>query len=680
MIEKIKKNINTNNWEKKIVVLAVLIAIFVIFLIRVRQLYIIPVLQREPDLAIKTEGTDVESLNNNKISQTFKATYDGISAINLMFVKENAINNKNYTINVALYEGQELIQNWNVQEDKLYLGEWTKFSLDKELVGVADKIYRIEIDVTGNCNIAMYVTNSDSYLEGTYMKNDVEYNKDLVIGIAGSGYKFLNLASWIIGMLFICFLTVVSGYIIFAKKIKIEKVFLISSIGLGIIYGILLPPFSTPDESAHFTASVHLAKKIEGNYKQGKVEQEPIVNDNNFNRTVDINVYKKVYNAMNCSSREFLSFYENQYDYVGKNKILSLEQMMSTLGILVSKVFRLNYIYTVYLARFLNLIFYSILGYFAIKIMPFGKIILMFTATLPMMMELACSVSYDVWIDSCLFLYVAYVFYLSYKKTEITMKDIILAVLLVILGSKQKPVYFPMILLLFMIPKKIIITNDLLLKLQNSKIYQAVVTFVKKYKKIFIIGGMTISCIGVLAYYIYCKDMDSQNALLPENCYGIHHIVANPFQTIEHLTNTIIVKADSYLNTMVGQSLGCFNVTVEHIYIYIFLLLLFISAFLEQKKFNIRKKDKFIISIVVISVMVFVIIAMYAYSTLTIYDWVEGVQGRYFIAIVPLVILLLKNIPLKVTKNIDKHLTLSWLCVHYFVVLNIISYCIRVGL
>ena len=110
-----------------------------------------------------------------------------------------------------------------------------------------------------------------------------------------------------------------------------------------------------------------------------------------------------------------------------------------------------------YLGRLSNFIFYIILIYFSLKILPFKKFGALFILLVPMAIQQNSSLSADVMINSCSFLFISYILYLKYsdkspKKLEVKHKLLLFSLALII--SLSKIVYFPICLLLFLIPKE----------------------------------------------------------------------------------------------------------------------------------------------------------------------------------------------------------------------------------
>ena len=87
-------------------------------------------------------------------------------------------------------------------------------------------------------------------------------------------------------------------------------------------------------------------------------------------------------------------------------------------GTIIARLLHFGWIPLIMMGRLFNLIFFIILIYWAIKIIPIGKMVIFSIALLPMSMELASSFSYDSVIISLCVFFTAYVFYLAYEKNK----------------------------------------------------------------------------------------------------------------------------------------------------------------------------------------------------------------------------------------------------------------------
>lgn len=109
-----------------------------------------------------------------------------------------------------------------------------------------------------------------------------------------------------------------------------------------------------------------------------------------------------------------------------------------------------------YAGKLGNLLVYALLIYLAIRRLSSGKLILAVVALLPTNIFLAASYTYDIWLTGFSMFGIAYIAGVIQDKAkgiQIKIKDIIIILASLTIGFAPKAVYFPLLLLVFLIPK-----------------------------------------------------------------------------------------------------------------------------------------------------------------------------------------------------------------------------------
>lgn len=127
----------------------------------------------------------------------------------------------------------------------------------------------------------------------------------------------------------------------------------------------------------------------------------------------------------------------------------------SAIGLWVGRALHLPYSLVFDVGRWMNLLAYCLVSFFAIKIIPARKILLCAVALLPTNLFLAANYSYDPWLISFLFLAVALIVReLSTPDVKLTTRSWVAILLVFFVGLGPKAIYFPLIGLLFLFPKE----------------------------------------------------------------------------------------------------------------------------------------------------------------------------------------------------------------------------------
>lgn len=667
VLKKMRKSINIKNWEKKIVFICIVFSVLIFFFIRTYENYVKDYSIKEPEMEeeYSSDDSSIYQLNEKNIVQTIRGTYNGLSAISIKFsLKE--LDGRTEWVHIYLKNGnKEVIQSWDVSTNQMNDGAWNKFTLDNEINDSADKTYYLELQGESGNRVGVYISNGDIYSKGECVASPLSSNVDLIFATYGSSYSFLSDAFYLLTFFGIFVAVAVIIYVLFALKVKLEMVFLSLCIGLGIIYMFVFPPFSAPDESAHFVASFHLAEEMMGVDevpKEQQLEQDVYDNDGIFNRTVNLKTYRKLYNGLQSSSMEYVDYYRSQYDYVGDGKILKLGHYTQAVGIILARKMSLGYIQTVYLARLINLLVYATLVFFAIRIMPKFRVFMMLVALLPISIELAASISYDGWINSFAFLFIAYCMRLIYVKEKINIWNTVFLTLLLILCAQRKFIYYPLGILAFLIPKQKI----------KDKTKHKVLIVVLAVLLIFVSGNV----LGIGKNNDVSEDVieevDNDNGK-----YTLREILIDPVNSINMFGNTVRLQTGTYIDNIVGTPLGSLNIGVNRTIIYMIFTVLLL-ALLNQKNdsITINKRQYLILSIATVIPCLLALLAMFASWTPRNYNYIFGVQGRYFLPTLPLLAVLLKDVPIKVTKNINNKLIVTFIFLHVWLLMDVFQSCI----
>lgn len=397
------------------------------------------------------------------------------------------------------------------------------------------------------------------------------------------------------------------------SNIKVEQFFLLLAIPIGLCYLTFMVPTEVADEIVHYASAY--------NYSQGNLRYtknyteipEIIINNNRGNN------YQELISLLRTPKNSaFQVMTISGYNVVG--------YLPAVLGISVCNLLNLPYFIGFCLARLLTFICVLVLGYFSIKLLPIGKMLLCVYFLNPMFIHQAISISLDAMLNSyCIFL-ISYILYLSHKKDAITKWNKMLLIILMLFISVLKYVYIPLFLLALVLLFK-----------KNMK----------KSDKILISGLILFSgIISVLIYYLHSLvplEIISDYALTNDiSVTGqIKYLISNPLAVISVLKNTFTNMGLYYFESAFGVYLGWLDLIINRIYIYMYIILLFISPFLIKENENYTRLEKILLLVCFIIIVLLIIFGLYLTWSNVGATVAAGVQGRYFIPIMILFLLLL---------------------------------------
>lgn len=447
-----------------------------------------------------------------------------------------------------------------------------------------------------------------------------------VKGILGIREYYLNNNKLIFFIVITLAITVyvifISIYLRYRKNIKVENIFLITIPVICIFYIICMPTFKNHDEIYHWyrayeVSTGKLMEEIDGDTLGTILPQS--ISDVTTDDWQSI-TYAKVRDSLNVE----LDKENTALLYSETSAVYSFVQYIpQAIGIFITRIFTDKVLLLAYGGRIINMVFSIILIYFAIKKIPFGKKILLLLSFIPIAIEGFSSLSPDAMTISMAFFYIAYILSLAFSKENhsIDGKKIAILTVLSVIIAMCKIVYLPLILLLFIIPKE---------KFKNEK----------KIKNIIFIGAIAVvlNLIWLMVAGIYLSHFREGDSSIQ-----VISILTNPIKYLQNCLYTVNLNGQDYIYSMFGGELGWGElVQLNSIVPYILCFILIWITITDQTiKDKFKLYQKVWITIAAIAVVGLIFTSLYVQWTTIGSDSVLGIQGRYFIPILPLVALLI---------------------------------------
>jgi len=492
------------------------------------------------------------------------------------------------------------------------------------------------------------------------------------IGIT-SDYPAVTGMAIVMLILSVVAMVVILGYVLKAKEFKLHRMFLMSGLLLGCLYLFILPPLSAPDEWVHYVTAYKLSNEllgVESVNDEGYVivqEEEMLAGDGAF---PDAGQYQ--YFWSNFLGRETGDSMVSSKKY--PNGTYAIPYIPQALGITAARVLGLNYATRIIFGRICNLVWSVLAISLAIKWIPFGKKILFGVAMLPMTLHELASNSYDAWIIGFSLMFIAYCMKLGYEKEKIENRDIVILAVLIGLLAPCKVVYTTLIGLCLLIPKE---------KFGTRKRWFAAAGIV--------LGGVVlIVLLANLRAFGFFMSEDSGYIIggAGEPVYTISYFLEHPLEYPKIIWDTLMVGdmvyPKNYLQDMLGRVLGWLdqNLKMPQMYYQVLVFLVlghFISADGEAKVF--RKGNKLWMALLSAATVVLVMTSMLLSHTPLTSPHIQGVQGRYFLPILPVVALVaFKDTGLVLKKDHQKVLSSTYAVFHLFLLLQLFGQVITVHL
>ncbi len=428
----------------------------------------------------------------------------------------------------------------------------------------------------------------------------------------------------------ICFAILLINIIYNFKKAnkKIENIFLNIAIPIGILFMFLMIPGHVPDETTHCIKAYDVS--------MGHIFT-PI--DESGNSEISVPKGLAEYNHTNLRNyQDLVNLAKVKTNYNDTEKIVSTAQgnffimyIFSAIGFLVARIFNIGIIYGIILGRMFNFIFFLIIGYLAIKKIPFGKIVFASYMIMPMNMQQVTSISADAFINTILLYYVAYSIYMIFKKEKLIKKEIAIYIVLTAIAGIVKMVYILIAGVGFLIVKRKDMTN-------KNKILTITLTIV--IGGIFTIGTLIFSTRYTSTTEATIKYKEEFNV---DSGKQINEMIHNPKHTIKAFINDWYDMGKHYIYMSIGSELGWLEIKPSETVITLYLIVLIIAVMSEKNENEFTWKNKIWLVLITTGVIILVEIAMYTGFTPIGAEFIGGIQGRYYIPVYILLLLCLSK-------------------------------------
>lgn len=420
------------------------------------------------------------------------------------------------------------------------------------------------------------------------------------------------------------------------EKVKLEKLYLLIAIPIGIIMCLNTPMGRIPDEDDHAKKAMAIAQ---GNFFSVADEDGNAIDMINskvnelVSRTTE--TYEESWEKMNLAETEE----KVKMKYNTMALYAPICHTPQAVGILIARIFGIGITGQCYAGRLFNFAVALTLIYNAIRLMPFKKYLLMYILLLPVAFNVLPTLSSDALTIAMSSFYIAYILHLKYNDDikELSKKTKVGLVISTIVISLCKIVYVPLCLLLFLIPKE---------KFGSLK-----------KKNIFAITTIIVAAILNLIWLAYCSRFLIEFNGGVNSKEQVMFILTHPIQYMIILFRTINFHFNIYYAGLSGDALGTYCVKASEIFIYsaiVITSMLFFTNKEDKNRVKIDVPTRLICSIVFVGIVVLIYTSLYVQWTPLKSTFINGVQARYFLPILFLVAIIIDNDKIIIKENINR--------------------------
>lgn len=417
------------------------------------------------------------------------------------------------------------------------------------------------------------------------------------------------------------------------------RAFCVALVALGTLYLVFFPPRTIPDENIHYAASYSFANFLDPTMGQHEVRVEdaefigdPVQYNQEF--TSDYWEWRKGGFPVFATHTGTVQDAEFAHD-VDLGTDTPQLKLFSTIGILLSRLLNLSGILTFYVGRLFNLVPCVVLILLAVRLMPLGKNVLMTIALLPMTLHLLGSYSYDSMILALSFVLVALLLRSMLGEGRLSRRHGLACVAVAVLLAPCKIVYVVLSLLALAVPASRFGSR------QEERVWKGLMLALP----LLAIVAMRAGKLLVMAGLSGGQNMAARRSST-ESLYTLGDILAQPLAPVGMLVRTLFKHGDFYISSMVGGSLAWFQANIAAYQFQVFFLvgLLCVACLSAQDDPIVlgRRPRAAVLATFGLGVLA-VFFSMILIWTVAGADIIQGVQGRYFIPLLPLLLVGLRG-------------------------------------
>lgn len=582
--------------------------------------------------------------------QTFTASRDTITGFDFYVTTFQRRNDSTFRVSMGEEGTDTPLQTWDILSTGVLDRQFLDFYLTEPVTNASGKEFYVEItslDGTSEDAIGIFTADSNAYSDGILYENGQKTDTDLCFRVYGEPAKLVLKIFYLF-----CAALLITVFVLFVflylRPLRLECLFLVFAVFLGGIYLLLFPPLTAPDDYRHFETAYYVSSRMLG--QEGT--------DEHGNVLVREDDYRAFYELQTANLQNLTATWDDLFSMDHSEKMVSaghppLEAplycyWLSGAGIALARLLGLGKVLMYFLGKGLIYLGYLAAGYLTIRLMPFARNLMFLIYLLPISLQQATSFSYDTTVNALAFLLTAYCLHLAFAVKKLKPGHWIVLVILAAVLAPCKVVYVLISLCCLLIPRK--------KASQNRQYYLGIAgTF----------AASLISLVLFQAGKIHSVVSDSHEVALGGTNYTLDYFLHAPAKLIGMYVRTFQEYGDFYFTSMLGGRLGRLDIDIPWMLILLFAVLLLLSVVPHTREY-------LFLSAWGKLWLVLICAGVISASMLGImFDWtpessmvIEGVQGRYFLPVLPLLLLLTRNRTLVLRKDITRGMLFTFAVLH----------------
>ena len=500
--------------------------------------------------------------------------------------------------------------------------------------------------------VAAWATKDDAVPDASLTLNGEEQTGDLVfqrILSTPSRYAYVTVVY--------CLMMAVmaAGLVMLTRSgMKPEKRVLILVIAVGILYMLVMTPLSIPDEQVHYQASYRLSSVMM--FQSDRM-------DYGEKAYFDYSGLGGHYNMGSAYDRIAEEIASPKAAITGEKHLVQrldypLMYAPQALGITIGRIFGANFVILFWLGRLTNLLFYAGCVYLAIRAARRFGTLLSLVSLMPMALHQAASYSYDAFINGLALLLIALILRAADRKDRMDTREYLELLAVSMLMAPAKAVYTPILILLLFIPAQ---------RFRSRK---------WKLLMIFYLWAAALAAVAVFQLAGIRNAITSGGGKTNwegNTNYTLAYLFSHPGETVRLFINTLRANLSEWPYQAVGNRLSGLSMEVTGWKITVYMVLLILAgqtAVGNETQITGPERTAFFgVSVVTVFLVMLTMLLNWTSQNDTI---IQGIQGRYFIPLMPFLFMCLNNRMIRLNINPERILLACALAVHLAVLSGVL--------
>ena len=543
------------------------------------------------------------------------------------FKQEIKVNNLNYIDKIGIMYGTYKRKNNSTYKFTLYKDNNILYSEKfnaKDIKDVKYKYYnigKIKIDQNSNYYFQIDPIKVDKFNAITILKSKSELAYSISI-------KSIFYNQVLIFAIVLFVLTLIIIYMINKNIFNINNNFIRVIFCIMLCAFFIYPTFETPDEPFHFFSSYRISQYniSKSAYKNMRVNKITVP------KNYKCLYYSNVETDMGVTNKNklkscFLSEKNIKQKVIKGNAARFFVYFPSALGIKIADMISNSPIFIYNIGRLFNFLISFLIILYAIKIIPKYKKLLFLIIGIPMFIQQIISYSYDSILNSlCILIFALLIKFIHDK--QINKKEAIIYIASSIIIYSIKSPYIILSLPFLFLGKKYY---------NNSQKNRIISLFC--YILSLLVVGLYIKYLNGLSIPEITNEVEKNSIT---NLFNIKYSLKVIYYTLKQ-------QGLTYLKQLIGN-FGWLKYELNSLIIILYYIMIIVVSLSEENKMKIKERLYYLLGIAILISGIFV--SMFLMCTGVGEYVIQGVQGRYFIPIVPFILLLIiPKTPITKIKN-----------------------------